>query len=88
MPRVSPSRENGVGHPSPVTIISLRGVGGNQFLLRSQKRRLLLSLLLSLKLWEVAAGSQEAATEEMREKPAVRKSDRVADPRSGKARRQ
>ena len=33
-----------------------------------------LSLLLTLKLWEVAAGAQEAATEEALEKPVVKQS--------------
>ena len=40
-------------------MLSLRGFGGNRLLLRSLQKRLLLSLLLSLKLWEVAAGAQE-----------------------------
>ena len=52
-------------------------------------KKLLLSQLLSLKLWEVAAGAQqEAFTEERPEKPGVKKAERVADPRDGKARRQ
>ena len=42
-------------------MLALPGFGGNQPLLRSLlKKIILLSLLLSLKLWEVAAGAQEA----------------------------
>ena len=53
------------------------------------KKRVLLSLLLSLKLWEVAAGAQqEAFTEERPEKPGVKKAERVVDPRGGKGRMQ
>ena len=53
-------------------MLSLRSSGGNHLLLLSLKRSLPLSLLLTLKLWEVAiTGAREAATEEAHEKPVV-----------------
>ena len=57
-------------------MLSLRGFGGNQLLQYCDrfKKTVLLSLLLSLKLWEVALGAQqEAFTEERPEKPGVKK---------------
>ncbi len=53
-------------------IVSVRGSGGNHLLLLSLKRSLSFSLMLTLKLWEVAAGAWEAATEEALEKPVVK----------------
>ena len=44
-------------------MLALRGSGENELLLLSLKRRLALSLLLTLKLWEDATGAREAATE-------------------------
>ena len=41
-------------------MLALRGFGGNQLLLRSLLKKTITLLLLSLKLWEVAAGAQEA----------------------------
>ena len=52
--------------------LTLRGSGGNKLLLLSLEHRLLLSLLLTLKLWGVAAGAREAATEEASKKPVVK----------------
>ena len=45
-------------------MLDLRGSGENELLLLSLKRRLPLSLLLTLKLWEDATGAREAATED------------------------
>jgi hypothetical protein len=44
-------------------MLAMRGCGDNELLLLSLKRRLPLSLLLTLKLWEDAKGAREAATE-------------------------
>ena len=69
-------------------MLALRGFGGNQLLLRSLKKENITLLLLSLKLWEVAAGAREAATEEALEKPAVKqptaKQIREAEKRGGR----
>ena len=50
-----------------------RGSGDNKMLLLSLKCRLSPTLLLSLKLWDFAAGAREAATEDAPKKQAVKK---------------
>ena len=50
-----------------------RGSGENKMLLLSLKCRLSLTLLLSLKRWDFAAGAREAATEDAPKKQAIKK---------------